>query len=50
MSKKEHSYMILRLAISFFIAAVMGFAIITHNMFGAVIILFSGLFLSLIHI
>jgi uncharacterized membrane protein len=45
MSKKEHSYTIIRLAISFFIAAVMGFAIITRNLIGAVIILFSGLFL-----
>lgn len=45
MRKKEHNYMIIRLAISFFIAAVMGFAIITRNMIGAVIILFSGLFL-----
>jgi uncharacterized membrane protein len=45
MSKKEHSYTIIRLAISFLIAAVMGFAIITRNLIGAVIILFSGLFL-----
>ena len=45
MSKKEQSYTIMRLVISFLIAAVMGFAIITRNMYGAVAILFSGIFL-----
>ena len=45
MSKKEQSYTIIRMALSFLIAAVMGFAIITRNLIGAVMILFTGLFL-----
>lgn len=45
MSKKEQSYTIMRLVISFLIAAVMGFAIVTRNLIGAVMILFVGLFL-----
>ena len=45
MSKKEQTYTIMRLVISFLIAAVMGFAIVTRNLIGAVMILFTGLFL-----
>lgn len=45
MSEKEQGYTIMRLVISFLIAAVMGFAIITRNLAGSVMILFLGLFL-----
>jgi len=44
-SKKEQSYTIMRLVIAFLIAAVIGFAIVTRNLIGAIIILFIGLFL-----
>ena len=46
-SKKEQSYTIMRLVIAFLIAAVIGFAIVTRNLIGAIIILFIGLFLFL---
>jgi len=45
MSKKEQIYTVIRLVISFLIAAVMGFALVTRNLTGAVIILFAGLFI-----